>query len=119
MSVRGWSAVGLVVFGVWALFVGVWAVRPQEDHVPTGVIDGEHTFQVVACNSPVAGDPGPNGPLPELADGRAYQRVACAEMHGEQRRVLVFDVVAVAVLVAGLVVARRRWTRSVDDPSSA
>jgi len=122
MTGKRGAIVALLVLGAWYVSVILWAMNPQVDHVPTGVVDGKQTTQAVTCESPLSSDAGPSNPLPELADGRAYERPACQTVHDNAQRLLFLDTAVIAIGGGCFVIWRLRKTRratgSVSVPSS-
>lgn len=68
-----------MVLVVWAALLGVWAMQPLNDQVPTGEVEGVATSVSVECARPIDADPGPAGGLPELEPPRQYERQPCVE----------------------------------------
>jgi hypothetical protein len=100
----------LVMLG-WAVLLGLWAVQPLTDQVPTGKVDGAGTSVTVECARPIDADPGPDQPLPDVQPPRKYERQACVEQHSDNRVMLFVNVVLIAVIAVGLIVVPRRLNR--------
>jgi len=98
--------IGLLV--AWFVIVLLWALRPVDDSVPTGVVNNQQTVQAVHCDSPLSGNDGPKGPLPSLPTGRGYERAACTDVHTQYRTLFWIDTALVLVLLVLVFTVRRR-----------
>ena len=97
-----WSALGLIVLVVWSIFLAYWAFQPQIDHIPTGIINGEHTTQAVVCGAPAGHSVGTSASLPPLGPKQTYERDACTLTEKDNRRLLIFDVICTLIAFAVL-----------------
>lgn len=105
---RRFTTVAAWVLAVWAALLGLWAMQPLSDQVPTGKVDGAATSVSVECARPIDADPGPDGALPELEPPQKYQRDACVEQHSDNRWMLLVNVVLIAGIAVGLIAVRLR-----------
>jgi hypothetical protein len=117
MTMRRGLSIASVVLLVWFVAVLWWAFQPLVDHVPTGVVDNVSTSQAVTCVSPLSGDAGAVAPLPDLAEGRSYQRTPCVATHQEAHLIFWVDAAVTVVLLALL--AWRLAMSPTDEPVEA
>jgi hypothetical protein len=92
-----WSAIGLIVLVVWSVFLAWWAFQPLVDHIPTGIVNNEHTTQAVVCGSPAGHPVGTSASLPPLGPHQTYERDACVLTEKDNRRLLIFDIVCTVI----------------------
>ena len=57
-SGRSWR-VSWALLVLWGIGLGVWAVTPLDDNVPTGYVDGEWTSISIECARPIDAHSGP------------------------------------------------------------
>ena len=94
---------------VWIGVVVWWATKPLTDSVPTGTIKGVETAQEVRCDSPLSGNTTSPDPLPDLANGRAYERTPCVQPIHNNRWILWIDI---ALVVVGVAILAKTWKPS-------
>jgi len=109
------TTIAASVLLVWAVLLGLWAIQPLTDQVPTGEVDGAATSVSVECGRPIDAEPGPDQPLPDLEPPQKYQREACVAQHSDNRWMLIANVVLMAAIAVGLIIVRLRVGRS--DPT--
>ena len=96
---------------VWTVLLGLWAMQPLTDQVPTGKIDGVATLVPVECARPIDADAGPDS-LPELEPPQRFGREPCVEQHSDNRWMLLVNVVLIAAIAIGLIAVRLQLRRS-------
>ena len=113
-----WSALGLIVLVVWSIFLAYWAMQPQIDHIPTGIVNEVHTTQAVVCGAPAGQSVGTSASLPPLGPKQTYERDACVLTEKDNRRLLIFDVLftVVAFAVLGWRLSKKPEPPAVPDP---
>jgi hypothetical protein len=116
---RRFKTVAWWVLLVWVAALSVWALRPLTDHVPTGVVDGEHTSVAVECARPIENHAGPDEAIPAVQPPRAYERDACTQQHRENRWMLLVNIVLIAGLAIGLITVARSETSELPAARAA
>src|SRR5262245_33136161 len=118
---------------IFAIAVGVWAVRPLHDRVKVGtdynptLLDPPRSAQVVyvdvKCGNVFASPARPDTPLPSLApqpEGQAplgYSREPCAFVQRDARRAFAIDVLVILAAISCLTYVILRRARRSEEPS--